>query len=325
MNQDPQHTESTGTTSDVTPADMQLSFELPEKRDARLEEFSMQIETGKSIKNHMKEIGASSKELWMTPIENFYVIPDFNPRVKNEAYHDGIRTLAHSIKTEGFYAHKPISVVLIQHEGAERLAVKDGHRRLEAAILARSMGAQIDRLPTIVSKDGETIDEMNWEALKTAEGQKLSTYEKAIQVRRLLKSGFSQAEIAGRSGYSLTAIGNMVKLIEAPKSIQNLVEGGKISPTLAINTIDELGANTAAQVLTEAAASKPKDKKVTKRSITKRESKPENSPDKVTQILAPTMLKILESLSEWENFDTLPTRMKEDIQTVLAAKNEAGQ
>ena len=324
MNQDPQNTQP-AEPNDIShaPADKTLNFQEPVHRDTGLEEFALQIQTGKSIKKHMASIAASSKDLWMIPIGEFYVIPNFNPRVKNEAYEEGIRVLANSIVNEGFFTHKPISVALIEIEGKERLAVKDGHRRLEAAKLAISMGAELTSLPAIVSKDGESIDEMNWEVLKTAEGQQLSTYEKAIQVRRLLKSGFTQADISKRSGYSLTAIGNMIKLIEAPKQIQNLVEAGQISSSLVIETITQMGAAQATQVITATAAETPKDKKITKRSITKRASKPEKQVDSVMLSLAESMANILVSITEWEGYKTLPVRLQDNIQSVLQTKAQA--
>ncbi|WP_298151121.1 ParB/RepB/Spo0J family partition protein [Flavobacterium sp.] len=298
--------------------DLDLDFSQPVQRDLALENFTMEVEKGQSIKATMKACNATSGENWQLPIDKIVVIPNFNPRVQNERYHARIKVLAQSILNEGFYAHKPISVALMKLNGADCFVVKDGHRRLEAAKLAVTLGAKIEKLPVVASKDGTSFDELNWEVLQTAEAERLTTYEKAIQVRRFLTAGYSQSEIAERSGYSITAIGNMVKLIEAPKAIQNLISEGKLSSTLAVETLTQHGMQEGSKVLLEAAAKAPKEKKVTKKTV--RSAKPKV--DSVLTSLAPSMKKILEEVSETEDFQKFPTRLKDSIITVLSAANK---
>ncbi len=93
-----------------------------------------------SIKSAMKTAGAGSRDLWQVPPSQLKVIEGLNPRVVNESYKQHIRALADSIKSEGFYQHKPLGGYVSEEDGVEQIYIYEGGSRLAAATKPRTTG-----------------------------------------------------------------------------------------------------------------------------------------------------------------------------------------
>ena len=138
----------------------------------------------------MTAVDAKSRDLWQVPIEAIRVIPGFNVRVKNTSYDQHIEDLAESILREGFKPDKPLAGYVSQEDGVNVISVVDGHCRLEAVRIAISRGAEISRLPVVVSPPGTTMEDLTVSLVSSNSGKELTPYEISMVVRRLVRFGW---------------------------------------------------------------------------------------------------------------------------------------
>lgn len=206
-----------------------------------------------NIKSAMKGIDAKSRDLYFVPIDSLTVMDDFNVRAKNDAYFASVREIADSIKANGFYAHKPFAVIVIKQNGAEALAIYDGHTRFDGLKLAVSEGASIERVPVVCAPSGTTLEDITIGLVTNNSGRQLEPMGLAIVCKRLLGYGLDNSEISKRLGFSSGYVGNLLTLIGAPKVIRDMVSEGKVSASLAVTTLKDHGEH-AVSVLEESFA-----------------------------------------------------------------------
>lgn len=202
--------------------------------------FEQTINPG-NVKGAMKEASATSRDLWFVAPDELHVMPNFNVRIKSQAYEDGIRELADSMKTEGFYPYRPLGVMVMRTNSTEQIVVTDGHRRLEAARLAISEGAPIEQIPVVMSPKGTSMEDLTVALAQANTGVPLSTYELALVCGRLAKFNLEPKEIARRLSKSGTYVEKLLKLVAAPRALRVLVEQQTVSATQAIEAIEEYG------------------------------------------------------------------------------------
>ena len=123
-----------------------------ESLDAQLG-FNGQFHPG-SIKSAMRDIGAGSRDLWQVNPNQLRTCEDFNVRVLNDQYRARVRYLADSIKANGFYQDQPLAGYVAKEDGADIIYITGGHRRLAGTLLAISEGAEIPKVPVVVSQSG---------------------------------------------------------------------------------------------------------------------------------------------------------------------------
>jgi ParB-like chromosome segregation protein Spo0J len=118
-------------------------------------------------------------------------------------------------------------------------------------------------------------------------GRPLSPFEVATVCKRLVGYGMAPADIAKRLGYGKAYIDGLLDLVAAPKAVRDLVTAGKVSATLAVETLKKHG-KQASKVLTDGvkqATASGKDR-VTKKHV---EAKPKKAPQKAEKpAVAPT-------------------------------------
>lgn len=190
-------------------------------------------------KDAMKAANATTRTVYMVPLENIEVAPGFNLRVTDtKEYQDGIQELKRSILQEGFYQTKPLAGYVAKNkDGQDTIYVTDGHRRLEAAKLAASEGAELERLPMIVRPAAASTTDLTVALHRENTGMPLSMLEKAVLVKRLLNSGMTEVEVAEKMDFTTRYISDLLVLIEAPKEIRALVAAGKVSGTEAVKQL----------------------------------------------------------------------------------------
>lgn len=210
--------------------------------------FSQDIAAG-NTKAAMKNVGASSGDLWRVPVDQFVVLPGLNVRSKSDAYEAHIESLKDSILTEGYFQDKPIAVYV---DDQERIIVRDGHTRLEAVRRAIKAGAEIDTLPAVVSPRGTTMVDITVGLVKNNEGKPLEPIEKAVVFKRLIGWGWDEAKVAERFTVTEGYVKDLLRLLEAPEELKNLVSAGKVSAGTAIKQVKKEGAAEATKTLTEA-------------------------------------------------------------------------
>ena len=134
-----------------------------------------------------------------------------------------------------------------------------GWCRRRAHILAMEEGAPVKGILclTVTKKKPE---DLVLSILSSNNGLPLTAIEKAKAVKRLQSFMWSVAEIANRTGWSLSTINNLIALHDAPDSIIGMVKDGSVSATLAMKTINANG-DEAECVLKDAVANAKKSGK----------------------------------------------------------------
>lgn len=196
-----------------------------------------------NIKTAMSAVDAKKRDMYFVPIDSLKIMDDFNVRIKNDAYHAAVREIADSIKANGFYAHKPFAVIVMKENGADVLAVYDGHTRFDGLKLAISEGAAIERVPVVCAPSGTTLEDITVGLVTNNSGRQLDPMGIAVVCKRLVGYGLENAEIAKRLAFSVGYVSNMLSLIGAPKQIRDMVTDGKVSASLAVSTLRDHGEN----------------------------------------------------------------------------------
>lgn len=213
-------------------------------------DFDLSLTAG-SIKGTMSAAKASSRDLWFVDVDKLRAIEGFNVRVKDAAYHAHVRKLADSMKSEGFYADKPLAgyVGKVDSEDSESVIYfYDGHCRYAAVLLANSEGAEITRLPVVVSQRGISREDLTVALVNSNAGKPLTPYEVGVVCKRLVRYALDVVEIAKRFGITAQYVNNLLSLMAAPMNVQMYVVQGIVSATYAIDVVAKHG-DKAAEVL----------------------------------------------------------------------------
>lgn len=210
------------------------------KRQIELEHIDVNLVPG-GVKAAMRDAGASSRDLWFVERSKIKVIPNFNTRIRNDALKAHVRQLADSMKSEGYYPDKPLAGYVAKEGDEQVIYVTDGHCRLEARDLAVSEGAEIEKLPVVISAHGTSVEDLTVALVRSNSGMPLQPYELAIVCKRLSRSNWDADEIATRLGFTRTYVDNLLLLIGSPMAIRQLVMEGKVSASTAIDAIRQFG------------------------------------------------------------------------------------
>jgi hypothetical protein len=178
---------------------------------------------------------ARTGKLTMVAPEQIHIVPGFNLRVtETPEYKEGIRELADSIKSEGYYDSQPLGVFPAEIDGEAGLALISGHRRYEAALLAIAEGADITRLPVVLKRPGSSDLDLAMSLHKENTHVRPTILERAVLANRLMKIGMDDDEIASRLGVTNRHIRDLKTIINAPKGVRDLIRDGKIAASEAI-------------------------------------------------------------------------------------------
>lgn len=194
-----------------------------------------------SIKAGMKALDAGSRDLWQIDPTKLRVIEGFNPRVLNDEYRAHIRGIADSIKSEGYFQDQPMAGYVATVDGEPVVYVYSGHTRLEATLIAIKEGAEITRVPVVVSQAGLSMEDMTVALIRGNGGRSLTYYESAVVCKRLVKYGFTEDEIAARTGITSSLVRNRLTLMAAPLKLREMVANDSMSATLAIDLLNSHG------------------------------------------------------------------------------------
>lgn len=206
-----------------------------------------------SVKGMQKETGAKSTDLWMVPYDEIRIAEGFNVRVHDRAYDDHIAYLAAQMVERGYDKTKPMAGYVVKEDGRNIVYVTDGHSRHAAVAKAREAGAAIDLIPVIVHPPGTSAEDLTVALVTANSGKPLSPFEIATVCKRLQGYGYDSKQIAQKLGYTKEHINNLFDLLAAPKAVRDMVVEGKVSATLAVQTVKKHG-KEAAKVLKEGAA-----------------------------------------------------------------------
>lgn len=146
------------------------------------------------------------------------IIP--NPAQPRRNFDDiSIQELAESFKTQGVL--QPI-IVKKKDNGYILIA---GERRFRAARLAG-----LEKIPAILMEETNETDMLQMALVENIQREDLNPLEEAEAFRRLMdESRMTQQELAARVGKSRTAIANIVRLLNLPEKVKELIRAGKLT------------------------------------------------------------------------------------------------
>lgn len=276
--------------------------------------FDAQLHPG-SIKSAMRNAGAASRDLWQVPPGEIHIVEGFNVRIKDDAYRAHVRSIADSIKAEGFYQHAPLAGYVAKENGEDVIYAYDGHCRLEAVELAISEGAEIPVLPVSVSQAGLSMDDMIVAMVRSNSGKRLTTYETALVCKRLVRSGFDEKQIGDRLNLSAQYVSGLLSLVAAPAEVRNMVIAGKVAATTAIEMLAKHGEKATEKL--EKAQELAGTKKVTAKHVIKEKTlKSEVSAN------AEKMFNILHSVHSDFRFGGLTPTNQEKVRGMMVHLNQ---
>ena len=114
--------------------------------------------------------------------------------------------------------------------------VESGHRRLKAVQDLINQGVDIKTVPCIPEPKGTTEEQRTLGLVLDNDGMRLKPIEEAYVFDRLSNYGWSDKDIAEKTGRSQAHISNARQLLKTPKEVQKLVLDDKISSSFVLET-----------------------------------------------------------------------------------------
>ena len=151
------------------------------------------------------------------PVE--YLVPNrYQPRQRFDR--DELQTLTESVKVNGI-----LMPILVRRLGdGKNYEIIAGERRWRAA-----QEAQLYEVPIVV-KELDDKQALEMALVENIQRQDLTPLEEAGGYRRLTKDfGHTQEDVAQVSGKSRSHVANMLRLLELPETIKNMLEDGRLT------------------------------------------------------------------------------------------------
>lgn len=160
----------------------------------------------------------SAKSELMVPIERVLANPD-QPRRQFDA--EKLSDLADSIREKGVI--QPL-IVRPHPKKPEHYEIVAGERRWRA-----SQQANIHQIPVII-REFDDIEVLEVAIIENIQRADLNPVEEAVGYRQLIdKFGHTQEKLAQALGKSRSHIANQMRLLNLPKSVQDMLSDGKLS------------------------------------------------------------------------------------------------
>ncbi|WP_095145688.1 hypothetical protein [Burkholderia contaminans] len=195
--------------------------------------------------------------------------------------------------------------------------VRDGHRRTRAVLEAIAEGYPARRLEAREWR-GNSVESL-LHMLGTADAMALSTLEKGIGYLRLVKFGWTKAEIASKRNVSLPHVDQALMLANAEPDVQQIVAEELVTVNVAIETLREHGKNAGAvlrEVIETAPIELTESGEERRKKVTKREVKAARAPAKrrtLPRALADRYVS---------NVNALFSSMPDDVRAQVAAAGD---
>ena len=149
--------------------------------------------------------------------------------------------------------------------------IVDGHHRHAATLQNIAQGFEIksSEVRHFRGNDADRVAHM----LNSASGLALTPLQLAIQYRKLVGFGWTEAQIANRRGKSVQHVKDMIQLAEADSDVHQAVNAGLVSGTAALKMVKQHGSKAGAVIQEGLEQAKAEGKeKVTPRALARRSS-----------------------------------------------------
>lgn len=131
---------------------------------------------------------------------------------------DALDQLASSIRAVGF-----IQPIVLSPNG-KRFTIVAGERRWRAARMA-----ELTEVPAMV-RDVEEVQRMEMTLIENIQRTDLNPMEEAQAIGSLMQQcGLTQEQVAQRLGKSRSAVANLLRMLNLPKQVSDLVASGELS------------------------------------------------------------------------------------------------
>ena len=193
--------------------------------------------------NRLRDLKTSARDQLMIDPRIIQVDDGFNPRdynlPENRAHLDELKQ---SIRVNG-----TLVPLLVRFDAERKAAVLvDGECRLRANLELITEGVEILAVPTVQVAGGNEADRL-LTSITANTGKPLSKWELGTAFQRLYKFGWSEEQIATKTGYKAAFITDAMALADAPIEVKQLLSSRAVTPSLAL---EEIRANGAAAVQT---------------------------------------------------------------------------
>lgn len=186
----------------------------------------------------LKEIASRRSDVFHVSPAELHVKEGWNSRNLNDADNKAhVASLKMSIREVGVL--KPLSVF----REKDTTFVSDGHCRLAAVLELIAEGVEIATVP--VTTEGRGANEADALLKQALDGKPKTAFELGVIFKRLLGYGWTEEQIAARSGKGIQSVRMSLELQSAPTEVQKMVVSGRVSPTLAVQVMAKEGDNAA--------------------------------------------------------------------------------
>lgn len=274
-----------------------------------------------NVKNAMNVFKGSSADLWKIDPNSVEEIEGYNVREKDAHYEAKVEELTESMldPNVGFLRDSAISIVIVKENGEDRIKVKRGHRRLEAAKRAIRRGAAFNFIYAIAPQAHMTEEDMIADLHISNNGDKLRPIELAKVCKKLSTYLDSAAAIAKKLRIKdVPYVEGLLMLIEGPFAIREYVRNEVIAATFAIDMLRRHG-NKAVEVIeqtvlrTKAAGGKKVSAKYAPGALVK----------KAAGNVAPKVKMLIDDVKSDSGYSHLSHETRAKIDAVFAVFEEA--
>ena len=145
---------------------------------------------------------------------------DINPEQPRKSFdEEGIALLAESIRDQGVL--QPLIVV---PSAGGRYRIVAGERRYRA-----SRAAGLEKVPCLV-RDLDIVRQMEIALIENLQREDLNPVEAAKGIRALMQQcGYTQDKVAARLGKSRPAVANLLRMLNLPEEITDMVQDGLLT------------------------------------------------------------------------------------------------
>lgn len=233
-------------------------------------------------KTGIKDLALGRSDIYRVSPNDLHIKEGWNGRNDNDPENKlHIERLAESIAEIGIKE----SLTVYQDDG--KLYVSNGHCRLAAVRLAIGRGAEIKSVPVQTEERYSSEADRVFSQIVRNSGKPLAPIEQGRVFKRLLDFGWTIADISKRSGINTGWVRELLELQASAAEIQNMVSTGRISSTLAIQTLKSEG-DRAATVLADAVTTAEAEGRT--RATRKHVEKPPSKTDQLKTLLSNDVL-----------------------------------
>ena len=119
--------------------------------------------------------------------------------------------------------------------------ITNGHCRFEAIKLAIKNGAEIKSVPVLVEDRFANEADRIFTQIASNSGKPFTQLEQAKVFKKLLDLGWSQKDIAAKSGMTGGRVSQILELLTLPESVKVMVANGEVSASMAMQTVKTEG------------------------------------------------------------------------------------